>query len=508
MSISFLEKKKIFNFDKYIIYLFLVFFISRIFYYKFFSITFDSWTIETYWQFFPIDLLKNDLINSLVFNHYQPPFLNLLVGLLMKISKNYILILNFIYLVIGYFSSILIYLICLKFDFSKKNSLLISCLLLLLPTTLLYENHLYKEYLTFFFLTWLFYYSIKIDKGENSLKNFINITISLSLLCITRETFHIIWGYIFIFIFIIKRNLEFKKKTILLSIFTIIVLPFYLKNFLIYNKFGINFSSTFEHLSQKIDYVKEMENPERHKKIREFTFGTYENYEKFKKKTSELFDIPLATSAYEYIEILNYKYNYKNKLTQSDTWFNEVWLEVDKIRKDDFFLVLKEHPSLFLLNVINSATRHLFTSSDYFNFTKHNADKMRSLIKISDCIKLTPICLYDYGFKQEERSIGGNTYTTIDTGPLSYKEKIIYSIQYTNFLFVIIYSFLFFYLIKDLLFRKDKNVIINFWIISFFLFFFIFIVFEDGEIARHRFPFDYLATIIFLSKIKYYFKKK
>lgn len=168
---------------------------------------------------------------------------------------------------------------------------------------------------------------------------------------------------------------------------------------------------------------------------------------------------------------------------------------------------MKEHPSLFLLNVINSATRHLFTSSDYFNFTKHNADKMKSLIKISDCIKLTPICFYDYGFKQEERSIGGNTYTTIDTGPLSYKEKIIYSIQYTNFLFVIIYSFLFFYLIKDLLFRKDKNVIINFWIISFFLIFIIFIVFEDGEIARHRFPFDYLATIIFLSKIKHYFKK-
>ena len=179
MSISFFEKKKFFNFDKYFIYLFLVFFISRIFYYKFFNITFDSWTIEIYWQFFPIDLIKNDLLNSLIFNHFQPPFLNLLVGLLMKISKNYILMLNLIYLVIGYFSSIFIYLICLKFDFSKKNSLLISSLLLILPTTLLYENHLYKEYLTFFFLTWLFYYSIKIVKGENSFINLINISISL-----------------------------------------------------------------------------------------------------------------------------------------------------------------------------------------------------------------------------------------------------------------------------------------------------------------------------------------
>ena len=181
MSISFFEKKKFFNFNKYLIYLFLVFFISRIFYYKFFNITFDSWTVEIYWQFFPIDLIKNDLLNSIIFNHFQPPFLNLLVGLLMKISKNYILVLNLIYLAIGYFSSIFIYLICLKFEFSKKNSLLISSLLLILPTTLLYENHLYKEYLTFFFLTWLFYYSIKVDKGENSFKNLINVSISLSL---------------------------------------------------------------------------------------------------------------------------------------------------------------------------------------------------------------------------------------------------------------------------------------------------------------------------------------
>ena len=34
---------------------------------------------------------------------------------------------------------------------------------MILPTTILYENHLYKEYLTFFFLTWLFYFTLKIQ---------------------------------------------------------------------------------------------------------------------------------------------------------------------------------------------------------------------------------------------------------------------------------------------------------------------------------------------------------
>ena len=67
-------------YDKKIFYLFLIFFISRIFYYKFFNIEFDGWTIITYWQFFPKDLLQTELIESILYNHYQPPFLNLLVG--------------------------------------------------------------------------------------------------------------------------------------------------------------------------------------------------------------------------------------------------------------------------------------------------------------------------------------------------------------------------------------------------------------------------------------------
>ena len=490
-----------------IFYLFLTFLASRIFYYYFFNISFDGWTLQVYWQFFPEYLLKYDLLNSIIYNHYQPPFLNLLVGLVMKTSENYLDYLNYIYQFIGFLSSVLIYLICKELGFSKNFSLVISIILLIFPTTLLYENHLYKEYFTYFFLTWLFYFTLKIKKNRNNLYDLINISISLSLLCLTRETFHIIWGYVAVFI--IQKNYDFKKKIILFFIFSILVMPFYLKNLIIYNKFGINFSSTFEHLSQKIDFVKEMNDPNRHEKIRQLTFGSHRDYLNFKKKASILYDTPLATDAYSYVKILDYKYKYRSNLTQTNTWFNEVWPEVDKIRKADFLLVLKEHPSLFLLNVLNAISRHLFTSSDYFNFTKHNADKMKIIIKISDCIKLTPICLYDYGFHKIEASNDGNGYMTIDTGPLSYKEKIIYSLQYTNFLFVIVYSVIIFCLISDIFSKKvNENNIINFWLISFIFIFVILVLFEDGEIARHRFCFDYLSFLIFLSKIKNIFSKK
>ena len=139
-------------FEKNVLLLFLIFFFSRIFYYKFFDINFDIWTLDIYWQYFPKVLLKNDLLSSIIYNHYQPPLLNMMVGILMKLTQNFQLYLNGLYLFCGFFSSLFIYLIGLNFNISKKISFLITTILMILPTTILYENHLYKEYLTFFFL--------------------------------------------------------------------------------------------------------------------------------------------------------------------------------------------------------------------------------------------------------------------------------------------------------------------------------------------------------------------
>jgi len=495
-------------FKNKIFYIFITFIFSRIFYYEFFDITFDSWTVDVYWQFIPQELLKNNFIESIIYNHWQAPFLNLLLGLLMKLTNEYFLILHLSYLFFGLCSFLLIYLICKNFDFSEKASFIVSFTLMILPTTILYENHFYKEYLTFFFLLWVFYSSIKIYKNPISVKYLLFLSFSLSFLCLTRETFHIFWAYILIFI--IQKKLSFKKSILLFLIFSFFTLPFYLKNLILFNKFAINTTSIYEHLNQKIDYVKEMNDPEKHKKIRNFTFGTYDNYLNFKKKTSPLYDVQINTSSYSYKEILNYDYKRDAKLLRTNTSFNEVFFEVDKHRKKDFYLVVKEHPFLVLLNILNSATRHLFSSSDYFNFTKHNADKMKFMIKVSDCIKLTPICVYDYGFDWKTRyTIDGDPFESMDTGPLTYFEKIIYSIQYTNFLLVLMYISLLVYLFKIIFFKryKDGQNLITFWLITFVFIFAALIVFEDGEISRHRFPIDYLCFLIFLKQIKGKFSK-
>ena len=114
-------------------------------------------------------------------------------------------------------------------------------------------------------------------------------------------------------------------------------MPFYLKNLILFDKFAINTTSLYEHLNQKIDYVKEMDDPSRHENKR-YNFGSYENYQKFK-KTSILYDVKINSGAEFYKDYLKYESNYDNKLLNSNT-FNEVFFEVDKYRKR-FLLVQK-----------------------------------------------------------------------------------------------------------------------------------------------------------------------
>ena len=139
------------------------------------------------------------------------------------------------------------------------------------------------------------------------------------------------------------KKFKFFKKIYLILIFTLIVSPFYLKNLILFNKFAINSATTYEHLSQKIDFIKEMKDPARHVKIRNFFFGSYENYIEFKKKGSLLYDTGLYIGAPNYRRILNYEVKSKNKLLNSDSHFSEVYFEVEKYRKKDFFLILKDN---------------------------------------------------------------------------------------------------------------------------------------------------------------------
>ena len=485
------------------LFLFLVFVISRFFYLFFFDINFDAWILKKYWQFFPEDLLKNDLLKSLIYNHYQAPLLNLILGLLIKITNKFHFILQSIFLVFSLVNFIFLFKILEELKIKKNLNLLIVIILMILPTTILYENHPYKEHIVMCFLTVVIYYSIRIIKKPSNC-NYLFFTLFLILLLLTRETFHIFWAFIYL-IFLNKINKQFKKNLTSIILIIIFVSPFYFKNLYLYKKFSISLTP-FEHLSQKLEFFKEMKKNGQHEVIRNFIFKNNNDFDKFFSSISKIFFVPLNSDPDIYVKIIEYNYKYDNQLLKSNTAFNEVYLAVDELRKEDFLKVFKNYPELLLISSSNAALRHFFRSSDTFYFTRFNADKIPGLIRLSHCIKITLACIYEFPFEKQKFQINNQFFMKIDDRNFGYIDKIKFSLNDMNFLIIFIYCYVAISMIKGLLNNKNKGdklkLLINFWVITFFAIFLLLILFEDGEIPRHRYPFDYLMLVFSI----YYYK--
>ena len=496
------------------ILIFFFFIISRIVYKFFFNIKFDSWTLTAgvYDQFFPINLLQDDLVQSLVYNALQPPLLNLITGILIKVTTNYLIYIQLIFLLCGFLNFFFFNKILIEFNLKKKIRLILTIFLMVLPTTILYENHFYKEYPAMFLITILVYLSIRIIKLKIkneyiSYKKIILFAFILSLLLLLRETFNIFWGWIFL-LFLTSITREYKKFIISFIIFNILVLPFYLKNYFLYDRFGINLQF-WRGMNVSVDYIRKMQNNNYDQNLKKIFFKNDENFQSFIAQMSPVYNEIYDQDGSNFILLLKYKHKYNNSLLHSKTYFNEVFIKVDEYRAADIKKFIKYHPEIIIFHMSQTLTRHFFRSSDVFYFIKPNARKIPNLLRLTSCLKITLSCIFDTPFIEIQTKkilIQGteNLYLEDDKFDRNYKNLILYTLYDTNFILVILYVSLLFYFIKNFLRRnQDKlTLLINFWMLTFFYIFTGLIIMENLEMGRQRFPFDYLSIIFLIYYIK------
>jgi hypothetical protein len=95
------------------------------------------------------------------------------------------------------------------------------------------------------------------------------------------------WIYFF-FLFLLIITKQYKKIILFFLFANLFVLPFYLKNYFLYNNFSINLAP-WENLSQKIEFVKEMKDPNRHKLIKSYFFKNTESFDKLENTMSVIY---------------------------------------------------------------------------------------------------------------------------------------------------------------------------------------------------------------------------
>lgn len=228
----------------FLLLLFITFVLIKFSFYFYFGLD-NTQGIGYTWQVLDLDLLKNDLINSIFYLHAQPPLWNLFVGLLLKIFNGET---EYFYLFLKFYHQCLTAAVIYVFvsiaytqKIKKKIIFFLVLFLIILNPSIVYFEFLNYYAHTIFFLSCLFAYNIYLYliHKKNKYLYFCYLTITLKILIWSAyHSLILIIFFIFLQLFFIEaRKL---KNYIIFFLFLFITLLPNIKNKIIYQN---NFNS-------------------------------------------------------------------------------------------------------------------------------------------------------------------------------------------------------------------------------------------------------------------------
>ena len=147
MNISYYKEKKILLFSIFLFFLIRIFLFQK-------GLNFNNFNF--FWQIANLNLLKEDLIKTIYYFHYQPPLWNMLIGLIIKmtgqsgdLAKIFLLLIHWSFSI-----GVLFVIYQLKIKLNFNNKIFLTCLLTIIlnPSLIFFENFaLYNHFSCFIF---------------------------------------------------------------------------------------------------------------------------------------------------------------------------------------------------------------------------------------------------------------------------------------------------------------------------------------------------------------------
>lgn len=237
-----------------------LFIISRIIL-SFFGIRFQYDALFKYWQYLDVETLKHNLIRGVWFDHAQPPFVNIFLGLILQIfgdaSKD---VFSIILKLISLSNSILILTLLKRILGESKVPIVVAIIYLLSPASMILENELfYTTFISFgLLISSIYLLKLQIDITWSRSIGFV---LPLVIVCLSRSMYHLLWLLIIaigVIIFYRKRNALKKLITITVA-GTLLVTSWYVKNYFVFGKFttsswiGMNLARNVFHYEKDED---------------------------------------------------------------------------------------------------------------------------------------------------------------------------------------------------------------------------------------------------------------
>ncbi len=162
-------------------------------FYALLGVSFDDSTLPRYLQFLDVELLGNRLAESLLFYHANPPLLNTIAGIGLKLlgdSAGYFY--AGVFYLMGLILALSLFYLCMTFTRHRLLSFTVTAIIVASPAFVLYQNWLMYTFITATLFT-LSVVCLSRFLHTFSMAACASFFCVVTLLMLTRSIFHIVW---------------------------------------------------------------------------------------------------------------------------------------------------------------------------------------------------------------------------------------------------------------------------------------------------------------------------
>jgi hypothetical protein len=352
-------------YKKGFIFVLAIFVISRIIYWQV-GIRFDPTPVFWFWQYLDPYLLRHNLLQSVFYQHTQPPLLNLFIGFVMKSFPGHeIFFLNIFFVLCGLSICITMFFLFRRLRVHPVIGLGLTVMFLISPSSILYENWLYSTYpvMTLLCLSCFFLHRFLTD-SERSGIIFFSL---LALIVLTRSTYQVLW-FLLITAGMLHLCKNIRKNIIRAAIFPFIVLLLLCtKNFMVFGNF-----STTSWLGMGLFRVAVLKVPEELKLqlIQQHQLSEVANH--FPYSVVQTYPVALRTVALTNVAVLDQKV----KTTGFNNYNHSSYVLLSRFYLKDAKYLISHYPGYYLRGFLSSIEVFLRSSSDY-SFLRVNSSRIQ-----------------------------------------------------------------------------------------------------------------------------------
>ena len=157
------------------------------------GVRFDDQWIPKAWQFIDPELLRSDLLSSVIFSHTQPPLFNLGLGLVLKYSPlPEAFSFQLVFLALGLVLVLSVLALTRALGARRNSAIIATILITCSPATLLYENWFFYTYPTTVLVTVV---AVAIERWVRTGRPawFVAVCATTAMVSLTQSLFHPLW---------------------------------------------------------------------------------------------------------------------------------------------------------------------------------------------------------------------------------------------------------------------------------------------------------------------------